>query len=477
MLRRVCAICLLFTLMAVPLLISASGTVVPCDHWLYSHFARLYDDGLLPGYPAGLINLNRELTRYEMAYYLKGLLERLEAKQVRGESCDARQMLLVEECLVELKKELLALGVSIRSLEEISHLAHNNGLEVPENPEDEYCELSALAGTAQTDAVLGERDSGTPYLFGSTAPISYGLQRDIKLHVLRITSDPVGSEQVPATPTKETAQPMAQQNPGAPGAPGASGTSGALGVSQIGASFRTEFSTVSWPNASINNAGGPGAWTISAGAGSSMGLVSSVAITDLYGTHFDAMSIGGSSGANHDHDLSLGSTAVQSTTQDLDMTLEIGRFAVSTNTPVGSIIKGIGVSGSAYGSLGLRTRYEYAQFGTLTQEPVSAAVAIEGKLVLGTATLYGGYGYSAVRQSVAEQFNLSQSITNAGINFRLSPDLQLFAEYVVLASTLPWNQRQAVVGLQHSGLGSFLFGYRLLSLADSQLLASFSLKF
>ena len=474
MLRRVCAICLLFALIVAPLLISASGTVVPCDHWLYGHFARLYDDGLLPGYPAALISATRELTRYEMAFYLKGLLERLEERQARGESCDARQMLLVEECLVELKKELLALGVSIRSLEELSYLARNSELETRENPDDEYRELSSLTGTVQTDAVIGNQDSCAPYQFYSTAPIFYGLQRDIELHIVRIDSDPVGSLLAPTTLMTETAQPMAQQNSVAPGAPGASGV---LGVSQIGAGFRTEFRAVSWPNTSINNAGGPGTWTISSGAGSSMGLVSSVALTDPYGTRFDAMSIGDSGGVNHDHDLSLGSTAAQSATQDLDMTLEIGRFAVSTNTPVGNIIKGIGISGNAYGSLGLRTRYEYAQFGTLTQEPVSAAVAIEGKLVLGTATLYGGYGYSAVRQSVAEQFNLSQSITNAGINFRLSPDLQLFAEYVVLTSTLSWNQRQAVVGLQHSGWGSFLFGYRLLSLADSQLLASFSLKF
>ncbi|HAW71147.1 MAG TPA: hypothetical protein DCX37_08210 [Firmicutes bacterium] len=483
MLRRVWAICLLITLLLAPLLVSASGAVVPYDHWLYSHFARLYFDGLLPEYPAELISASRKLTRYEMAFYLKGLLERLEVKQSCAQSCDARQMLLVEECLVELKKELLALGVSIRSLEEISHQARNIGLDVGENPDSNYLDndylaLSALTEPVQIGSVSGGKDAGVPYLFSSMAPISYGLQREIELHI----ADPmvtVSAVPSPAGRVTEAAQPEAQQESVVQEAGFTSvdfnRTSFLRQYITINASVRTGFRTV-YP--SSKTVDGPGTWAISAGAGSSMGLVSSVALTNTYGTqHFDALSIGGDSGADQDHELSLGSAAAQSSTQDFDMTLEIGRFAVSTNTPAGSIFRGIGVTGNAYGSLGLRTRYEYTQFGTLTQEPVSAAVAIEGKLVLGTATLYGGYGYSAVRQSVAEQFNLSQSITNAGINFRLSPDIQLFAEYVILASTQPWNQRQAVVGLQHSDLGSFMFGYRLLSLADSQLLASFSLKF
>lgn len=485
MFRRVCAIFLLLTLIVAPLLTSASGAVVPYDHWLYSNFVALYNDGLLPDYPAELICENRELTRYEMALYLKGLLERLETKQVASKSRDVRQMLLVEECLAELKKELLALGVSIRSLEEISYLARNSGLDAGESPDSyylgkDYLELSALTGSPQTGSVSGAEDPGVPYLFSSMAPISYGLQPEVELHILGINSDPMDTVLAPAALTMEAAQPTEQQNSGIQEAgftdAGVDKASFLRQYITINASVRSGFSTVSWVSPSIKKAGGPGTWTISAGAGSSMGLVSSVALTNIYETRFDSMSIGGDSGVNRAHELS-GGTAAQSATQDLDMTLEIGRFAVSTNTPVGSIIKGIGVSGNAYGSLGLRTRYEYAQFGTLTQEPVSAAVALEGKLVLGTATLYGGYGYSAVRQSVAEQFNLSQSITNAGINFRLSPDLQLFAEYVVLTSTQPWNQRQAVVGLQHSDFGSLLFGYRLLSLADSQLLASFSLKF
>lgn len=468
MLKKVGAICLLLTLIAAPLLISASGAVVPYDHWLYSHFTLLYNDGLLPDYPAELIGKNRELTRYEMAYYLKGLLERLEAQQARSVSLDARQLLLLEECLMELKKELLALGVSIRSLD-MTSLARSSGLETSENlndPEYEYSKLSALTETTPDDPLIGARGPVVICQFSPAAPISYGLQRDIELHIIDTYYDPVSAALMPATFIAENAPHAVLQNTGTLAMPGK------LGVQEAGldAVFRADAFTNSKTSSS-------GIWTVSAGAGSSMGLVSSVALTDLYGRRINAMSIGDNGGLNGDHELSVGSATAQNTTQDLDMTLEIGRFVVSTNTPVGSIIKGIGLSGDAYGSLGLRTRYEYAQFGSLMQEPVSAAVAIEGKLVLGTATLYGGYGYSAVRQSVAEQFNLSQSITNAGINFRLSPDLQLFAEYVVLAPTQPWNQRQAVVGLQYSDLGSFMFGYRLLSLADSQLLASFSLKF
>ena len=69
----------IFIFLFSPLIMAVEGLFLPAGHKAYEDLAELARGGLLPGYPWQYINEQQKvLTRYEMAYYLKGLIVRLD---------------------------------------------------------------------------------------------------------------------------------------------------------------------------------------------------------------------------------------------------------------------------------------------------------------------------------------------------------------------------------------------------------------
>lgn len=468
MIKRVAAVLLVICVgfaLGVP---AHADALVPGDNWLYAAFGELATASLLSDYPLGLAGSDRELTRFEFAYHLKGLLERLEASLEANQPlpCSPSQFDLIERCVTELRRELLALGVSVRSIDEVT------GLREPFSggaARHEFVDLSTMVDNAALPWFPVERE----YYFCSMIPVSLGLSGEPQLQLVAGASG----------------GPFVSWPGGASGSPTALGQGwSAVEPSTLLEAFRVPGRNnvqTNWQQ-SLASLTGQAPWGFRTGAAPSFGLASIPTLTrgaQTVGETVNATTLGSQTGGRNTSGPAT-TAVVQAPVSNpvygqsgLDVSLEIGHYLIDTQSTVGSFLPGLS---SLNGQVGLRARTDYASLGTLAGDAGarSATVSIEGKFVFGTyATVYGGYGYSAVRTTVAEQFILNQSLTNAGVNVWLTPDLQLFAEYTVLAPSQPGQQSQAVLGISHNDLGSLLFGYRLLRLGEAQILASFSLEF
>src|SRR5690606_41861383 len=83
---------------------------LPCSHQAYEDLAELARGGLLPGYPWQYISEQQKtLTRYEMAYYLKGLIIRLD-DDLSPPALTAREKYILKRLVQEFGRELTAIG-------------------------------------------------------------------------------------------------------------------------------------------------------------------------------------------------------------------------------------------------------------------------------------------------------------------------------------------------------------------------------
>lgn len=450
--------------------------VVPIGHWLYEAYAQLAGDGLVPGYPQDLIGQSRELTRFEMAYWLKGLLDPL----LRGElpaGTASRHKAMLEKCIRELRRELIALGISAASLDEMCALWAQTP-EAPSADPDEFAGLSQTGDYSHCGS-LPEADS-----LGFILPASYGLSESLQLQRSFIVSD------MPFLPMGFTAtvSKWLSEESGDPGSHGLTGFERGIAL------VRNEATGEGEPQGEIvldvqrhtgvlmapfpSFADVQTFWKLSAGPDFASGFKPTGMILFGAPTSVSSASLGGR-GSNEPaapptalfHTYS--SSDLLTGTKGLDMQLEIGRVPVDSR-----VLRLPGLSGS-YGQLGLHARYDYTNLGALAAAGSQmATVSLESRFVLGEyASVFGSYGYTAIRHSVAQEFNLGHSLTNAGVSVQIAPKLKLFAEYLVLAPTMPSQESQALLGLSYSDYGSLLFGYRLLHLGEAELIASFSLKF
>lgn len=86
---------------------------LPFGHRAYEDLAELARDGLLPAYPWQYITERQEiLTRYEMAYYLKNLVARLEENS-SPPPLTGRQKYILKRLIQEFSRELTALGLNM----------------------------------------------------------------------------------------------------------------------------------------------------------------------------------------------------------------------------------------------------------------------------------------------------------------------------------------------------------------------------
>lgn len=176
----------LFTLS--PLLYgSAPELVVPVGHWAYDYMTRLSRAGLIEDYPGEYIKeQHKELTRYEMANYLKTFLIKEKGKPSYLQA-DAEYIL--NQLIVEFKVELGDLGINITYLEPLAPARSKSYQDLLEN--EEYHDLDTVVTLPEnflTTSTLfssdGDDKAGKDsphYYFGSYDTV--GDQRDYFLFI------------------------------------------------------------------------------------------------------------------------------------------------------------------------------------------------------------------------------------------------------------------------------------------------------
>src|SRR5690554_2135665 len=113
---------ILILLFSSPPLLYGSGPgkelLLAKEHWAYHYMEQLFDAGLLRDYPAAYIReYQKELTRYELANYLKDLIEEFKAGR---QNISYNQEFILNRLMAELKIELSDLGVNITYLQPLS---------------------------------------------------------------------------------------------------------------------------------------------------------------------------------------------------------------------------------------------------------------------------------------------------------------------------------------------------------------------
>ncbi|NLY88770.1 MAG: hypothetical protein GX085_04030 [Firmicutes bacterium] len=110
----------IFIFLFSPLTMAVEGLFLPCNHPAYEDLAELARGGLLPGYPWQYISEQQKtLTRYEMAYYLKGLIIRLD-DDLSPPALTAREKYILKRLVQEFGRELTALGLSMEEFERLA---------------------------------------------------------------------------------------------------------------------------------------------------------------------------------------------------------------------------------------------------------------------------------------------------------------------------------------------------------------------
>lgn len=447
---------------------------VPAGHWLYFAFADLAKSGLLTDYPWDLVGQGRELTRYEMAYYLRNLVDMLDSSSPKP-AVTPTQVGIIRQSIAELRRELLALGVSETRLAGVELLSAKTA-------EPESSSGLSFAGAADEGDFLADVD--IPGTFGYLMPVSYGLSESLDVQRSFVLSTtpflPLQCIGLDIDWLLEWTGPMLTEiAAGDASDPDASESTLLPIVVPLDYSGFGNYGG-SIPKASLSPLGNSVAWTLSSRDLFSYGIVPAAVL--WYGpnapTEGMVEGVDGHAEKGPNQSRLFSPASVGSGQYLVDLSVPLGQFLIDVRSM--GLPPGSGDTLDLYGLLGLRARYDYTALGVLTGDftPGTANVSLESRLVIGEhATLYGGYGYTAVRYSVADQFSLTHAVTSAGVTVRITPSLSVFAEYQVLAPSLPQQQSQAFVGLSYSDCGSLLFGYRLLYLGDAQVLTSFSFRF
>lgn len=136
------AVALLLTFSLIPTTFGAFEDEPAVDHWVYENFMKVYDAGLLKGYPDGTFKGERPATRYEMVELMGRLMDYFQeqigqadvdgngviglneeqvraiiAEQTDGQSVDEVYK-AIENLEIALAEDLAALDVRITTLED-----------------------------------------------------------------------------------------------------------------------------------------------------------------------------------------------------------------------------------------------------------------------------------------------------------------------------------------------------------------------
>lgn len=93
------------------------------ERWVYDDMEVLFREGLIPGYPCEWVSSGNELTRFEIAYYIKSLItNELESSKLQNEIDQIPQIVIeaLRKIVSEFRSELTAMGVKVTDIDKIS---------------------------------------------------------------------------------------------------------------------------------------------------------------------------------------------------------------------------------------------------------------------------------------------------------------------------------------------------------------------
>jgi hypothetical protein len=169
----------IFILIFSPLTMAVEELFLPCSHQAYEDLAELARGGLLPGYPWQYISEQQKvLTRYEMAYYLKGLIIRLDDDH-SPPVLTAQEKYILQRLVQEFERELTTLGLDMAEFERVARaratpvkLASVSGFS------DGYLEVDLILQANRARAHDTVRQQADAYTHAYTRPFT--LYRDLE---------------------------------------------------------------------------------------------------------------------------------------------------------------------------------------------------------------------------------------------------------------------------------------------------------
>jgi hypothetical protein len=128
------------------------------QQWIYDAMDLFSEQGYIRNYPKDWVKSGHELSRLEIANYIKQLLESKLKDDSENQQLPSKVMNMLQKMMNEFSEELTALGILATDIVKISP-----NLEVPTNKPDDYQDLDALLG----HNAVSKTPAATPcYYFG-----------------------------------------------------------------------------------------------------------------------------------------------------------------------------------------------------------------------------------------------------------------------------------------------------------------------
>jgi hypothetical protein len=125
--------------------------------WVYDAMQLFVRQGYIANYPQNWVNSGHDLSRIEIAYYLKQLLEKAPTDHLAKQAgFPSRVLELVQKMMVEFADELTALGINTTDIEKISP-----NLIIPAQKPNEYQDLDVVIGPI----TKANADNSLPYYY------------------------------------------------------------------------------------------------------------------------------------------------------------------------------------------------------------------------------------------------------------------------------------------------------------------------
>lgn len=157
---------LVLILMLSPLLSAEENLFLPYDHKAYDQLAELARDGLLPARHWDYITkYQKSLTRYEIAFYLRNIIFRLEENPAEF-TLTGQQEYIMKELVGEFDRELTSLGVDVTYLNRLFPVDFSTPPEQDDGYQDLDIILNSLTGLG-TEKLSGKEEKKvvTPQYF------------------------------------------------------------------------------------------------------------------------------------------------------------------------------------------------------------------------------------------------------------------------------------------------------------------------
>lgn len=120
-------------------------TGIAQEDWIYQAMASLSREGLLDNYPLEWVNVGNKLSRFEIAYYIKQLLEKNGERQDLEKGLPFQGLPVLQKLIREFRIELSDLGIKMMDIGQVSPSLDGSNLS-----NDEYMDLDQIISQSRS---------------------------------------------------------------------------------------------------------------------------------------------------------------------------------------------------------------------------------------------------------------------------------------------------------------------------------------